>query len=47
MAYVPTNWVTGDIITAVKLNNIENGIVTLDTQPSGVEEIMIMMELMI
>lgn len=26
MAYVPTNWKTGDTITADKLNNIENGI---------------------
>lgn len=24
--YVPTNWETGDIITATKLNNMENGI---------------------
>lgn len=27
MSYVPTNWATGDVITAEKLNNIENGIV--------------------
>ena len=27
MAYTPTEWETGDIITAEKLNNIENGIV--------------------
>lgn len=26
MAYVPTEWVTGDVITAVKLNKAENGI---------------------
>ncbi len=26
MAYTPTNWQTGDIITAQKLNNMENGI---------------------
>lgn len=26
MAYVPNEWATGDIITAEKLNNIENGI---------------------
>lgn len=26
MSYEPTTWVTGDIITAVKLNNIEQGI---------------------
>ena len=27
MSYVPTEWETGDIVTAEKLNNIENGIV--------------------
>ena len=27
MSYIPTEWQTGDIITAAKLNNIENGIV--------------------
>lgn len=27
MAYTPTEWETGDVITAAKLNNIENGIV--------------------
>lgn len=26
MAYTPTVWVTGDVITAVKLNKAENGI---------------------
>lgn len=26
MAYVPTEWVTGDVITAVKLNKAEEGI---------------------
>ena len=26
MAYVKTNWETGDIITAEKLNHMENGI---------------------
>ena len=26
MAYTPTTWVTGDTITAVKLNNMEQGI---------------------
>lgn len=30
MAYNKTTWKTGDIITAVKLNNIENGIETID-----------------
>ena len=27
MSYTPTNWQTGDTITAEKMNNIENGIV--------------------
>lgn len=27
MSYTPTNWATGDVITAEKLNNMENGIV--------------------
>lgn len=31
MAYVPTTWATGDVITAEKLNNIENGIVDSDS----------------
>lgn len=31
MSYTPTNWQTGDTITAEKLNNIETGIETLDT----------------
>lgn len=26
MSYTPTTWATGDVITAEKLNNIENGI---------------------
>jgi hypothetical protein len=26
MSYTPTNWVTGDVITADKLNNMESGI---------------------
>ena len=26
MAYTPTNWITGDVITATKLNNAETGI---------------------
>lgn len=30
MSYTPTEWKTGDIITAPKLNNIEQGIVNLD-----------------
>ena len=28
MAYTPTNWQDGDIITAAKLNNIEQGLVS-------------------
>lgn len=28
MSYTPTNWQTGDTITAVKLNNAESGIVS-------------------
>lgn len=31
MAYTPTNWKTGDVITAVKLNNMEGGIDENDT----------------
>ena len=27
MSYTPTNWVTGDVVTAEKLNKIEQGIV--------------------
>ena len=26
MAYTPTNWQTGDTITAEKLNKLENGV---------------------
>lgn len=26
MAYEPTNWVCGDVVTADKLNNMEEGI---------------------
>lgn len=32
MAYQPTNWQTGDYITASKLNNIEQGIVSGQNQ---------------
>ena len=39
MSYVKTTWVTGDIVTAAKLNNIENGVEANDTnklnKPSG------------
>jgi hypothetical protein len=31
MAYTPTNWQTGDVVTADKLNHIENGIPKLVT----------------
>lgn len=30
MSYDPTNWRTGDLITAVKMNNIEEGIVNVE-----------------
>ena len=30
MAYMPTNWATGDVITAEKLNHMENGIEALE-----------------
>lgn len=30
MAYVPTEWKSGDIVTASKLNNIENGLKALN-----------------
>ena len=26
MAYTPTNWQTGDVVTAEKMNHIEDGI---------------------
>ena len=29
MSYTPTNWQTGDIITAAKLNNMEQGLTPL------------------
>lgn len=34
MSYTPTTWQTGDIVTADKLNNIENGIVGVETDVS-------------
>lgn len=37
MAYTPTNWQTGDIITAVKLNNMESGIGANDTAITGLK----------
>ena len=30
MSYTPTTWADGDLITAEKLNNIENGIANLE-----------------
>lgn len=29
MGYIPTEWQTGDVITAEKLNNIENGVASV------------------
>lgn len=36
MAYVKNEWSTGDVITADKLNNIENGIENEQVGPAGV-----------
>lgn len=36
MAYVKNEWATGDVITADKLNNIENGIENEQVGPAGV-----------
>lgn len=33
MSYVKTNWVTGDLVTAEKLNNIENALCELVGEP--------------
>ena len=38
MAYTPTNWKTGDVITAEKLNNMESGIADCDTAISALKE---------
>ena len=35
MSYNSTTWQTGDIVTANKLNNIEQGITTLETALNG------------
>lgn len=35
MAYVKNEWATGDVITADKLNNIENGIENEQVGPAG------------
>lgn len=43
MSYTPTEWKTGDVITAEKLNNIENGVVNakevavFEFTPNGAE----------
>ena len=39
MAYIPTEWVTGDVITAERLNNIESGVENLSS--TGVEYVTI------
>jgi len=36
MAYTPTEWQTGDTVTAEKLNNIENGIAEIE---SGITDV--------
>ena len=38
MAYIPTEWETGDVITAAKLNNIEDGIVANEEAIDSLEE---------
>ena len=37
MSYNRTNWHDGDVITQVRLNNIENGIENLDTQYNDIK----------
>ena len=39
MAYTPTNWQIGDIITAEKLNKIENGINSINSYNLAITEI--------
>jgi len=34
MSYVKNTWSDGDVITATKINNIENGIAANDTKAS-------------
>lgn len=36
MAYEKTTWADGDIISAERMNNIENGIANLDENGGGV-----------
>lgn len=38
MAYTPTDWHCGDVIDDVKMNNIEQGITTLDEQVTNLTE---------
>lgn len=35
MSYIPTEWQTGDIVTAEKLNNMENGISAASASGGG------------
>ena len=35
MSYTPTEWTTGDIITAEKLNHIENGVESANSSSGG------------
>ena len=35
MAYSPTNWSTGDLITAEKLNKLEQGVLNEQVGPQG------------
>lgn len=37
MSYTPTTWVTGDIVTADKLNNLESGVLSVNGGGGGVE----------
>jgi len=38
MAYIPTNWQTGDVVTAEKLNKLENGVENAIELPSVTAE---------
>lgn len=38
MAYSPTTWETGDVITAAKLNNIESGLSQFQTDLDALDE---------
>ena len=41
MAYIPTEWETGDIITAEKLNNIEDGIVANEEAIADAKDVLV------